>query len=197
MKNTSSRDCLIIRLGLFMTSFKGPPGITAVALLILLLLALASGVAAASTDFWHHPQPHFVPPDPRKPCRHPFRDDPETSALLADFVIVGSPTPTYRSAPGILYNASILVQQVLKRPRFSIYPVRENYPILAGPFSLWTDYGRCRINLNPSLKYIFFVERPNWIGFFRVTQLPLVYSNHRLRKIISILSKKRKLANLI
>ncbi len=146
----------------------------------------------ARMEYWHHSVPQFIPPDLSRPCRHAFRDDPETSALLADFVIIGRWTPTHRSHPGILYNASIHVEQVLKRPMSSIYPVREGYPILAGLFSQWPDLGRCWIDLQPRKRYIFFIERPNWAGYFRISQLPLLYSNYRWRRIASILAKRRK-----
>ncbi|VDL19967.1 unnamed protein product [Hymenolepis diminuta] len=168
-----------------MTSFKGPPSLswTLVTLLFFLQISPSYGI----TESWHHEVPFFLPPDPNRPCRHAFRDDVESSALLADFVVVGRPTPTYRHCPGVLYNASVLVEQVLKRPSLSIYPVREGYPILTGPFSQWTDLGRCWINVHSGRKYIFFIDRPNWVGFFRISHLPLVYTHQRWQKICAIL----------
>ncbi|VDD84079.1 unnamed protein product [Mesocestoides corti] len=184
---TRSRS-VVITLYLAMTSFKGPP------LLWMLLAACLWHITPVlgSTEFWHHQIPIFMPPDPSRPCRHAFRDDPETSALLADFVVIGKPTPTYQHRPGVLYNASVLVEQVLKRPRFSIYPVREGYPILTGPFSQWTDLGRCWLNVRSRIRYIFFIERPNWAGFFRISQLPLAYTTQHWQKIRTILKKPRK-----
>ncbi len=134
----------------------------------------------------------YRPPDPTRPCRHPFRLDPEASALLADFVVVGWPTPTFQARPGLLYNASIHVQQVAKRPRYSIFPVRKDFPILAGPFNRRTDLGRCWVNVKFNVRYIFFIEKPNWAGFFRVTQIPLLFTIYRWRKIRNILAKGRE-----
>ncbi|CUT99275.1 pro neuregulin 2 membrane bound [Echinococcus multilocularis] len=170
-----------------MTSFKGPPLSWMLLHFLLLLLSLHTPPTHGTTESWHYEVPFFLPPDPSRPCRHAFRDDPETSALLADFVVIGHPTPTYRHSPGVLYNASVLVEQVLKRPRLSIYPVREGFPILTGPFSQWTDLGRCWINVHTSRKYIFFIDRPNWAGFFRISHLPLIYTNQRWQKIQTIL----------
>lgn len=170
---------------LVMTSFKGPPSPSSLLLVILFLLQIIP--SHGTTESWHHEVPFFLPPDPDRPCRHAFRDDAESSALLADFVVIGQPTPTYQHTPSVLYNASVLVEQVLKRPRLSIYPVREGYPILTGPFSQWTDLGRCWINVHPARKYIFFIERPNWAGFFRISHLPLVYTTQRWQKIRAIL----------
>ncbi|KAL5106089.1 Schwann cell myelin protein [Taenia crassiceps] len=167
-----------------MTSIKeSPPSWTLIHFLLLLCVTSTHG----TTESWHYEVPFFLPPDPSRPCRHAFRDDPETSALLADFVVIGHPTPTYQHTPGVLYNASVLVEQVLKRPRLSIYPVREGFPILTGPFSQWTDLGRCWINVHSGRKYIFFIDRPNWAGFFRISHLPLFYTTQRWQKIQSIL----------
>ncbi|VDK31665.1 unnamed protein product [Taenia asiatica] len=174
-----------------MTSFKGPP--LSWTLLHFLFLLLYTTSTYGRTEFWHYEVPFFLPPDPSRPCRHAFRDDPETSALLADFVVIGYPTPTYQHSPGILYNASVLVEQVLKRPRLSIYPVREGFPILTGPFSQWTDLGRCWINVHSTRKYIFFIDRPNWAGFFRISHLPLFYTTQRWQKIQTILKYPREL----
>ena len=173
-----------------MTSFKGPP---LPWMLLLLILILHASPTHETTESWFYDTPFFLPPDPARPCRHAFRDDPETSALLADFVVVGKATPTYRHSPSVLYNASILVEQVLKRPQMSIYPVREGYPILTGPFSQWTDLGRCWINVQPTRKYIFFIDRPNWAGFFRISHLPLIYTTQKWQKIRTILKHAREL----
>ncbi|EUB62406.1 hypothetical protein EGR_02859 [Echinococcus granulosus] len=184
----------VFPLSLVMTSFKGPPlSWMLLHFLLLLLLSLHTHPTHGTTESWHCEVPFFLPPDPSRPCRHAFRDDPETSALLADFVVIGHPTPTYRHSPGVLYNASVLVEQVLKRPRLSIYPVREGFPILTGPFSQWTDLGRCWINVHSSRKYIFFIDRPNWAGFFRISHLPLIYTNQRWQKIQTILKYPREL----
>ncbi|VDM30966.1 unnamed protein product [Hydatigera taeniaeformis] len=181
-----SQSSFVFTLSLVMTSFKGPPSFR-MFIHFLLLLLLHTTSTHGSTEFWHYDVPFFIPPDPSRPCRHAFRDDPETSALLADFVVIGHPTPTYRHTPGVLYNASVLVEQVLKRPRLSIYPVREGFPILTGPFSQWTDLGRCWINVHSARKYIFFIDRPNWAGFFRISHLPLFYTTQKWQKIQTIL----------
>lgn len=174
-----------------MTSFKGPPSTTWIFITLLLLLTQISP-AHGITESWHHEVPFFLPPDPNRPCRHAFRDDAESSALLADFVVMGQPTPTYRHGPGVLYNASVYVERVLKRPSLSIYPVREGYPILTGPFSQWTDLGRCWINVQPGRKYIFFIDRPNWAGYFRISHLPLIYTHQRWEKMQTILRRPRE-----
>lgn len=186
-----SQNNFVFTLSLVMTSFKGPP--LSWTLLHFLLLLLYTTSTHGSTESWHYEVPFFVPPDPSRPCRHAFRDDPETSALLADFVVIGHPTPTYQHTSGVLYNASVLVEQVLKRPRLSIYPVREGFPILTGPFSQWTDLGRCWINVHSARKYIFFIDRPNWAGFFRISHLPLFYTTQRWQKIRTILKHPREL----
>lgn len=185
----------IIPFYLAMTSFKGPPfllilNVVACILQIRFLwiifwlwMTLFAVPVSAGTEF------HFRPLDPFRPCRHPFRDDPETSALLADFVLVGRPQPTYQGGVGLLYNASVHVLQVSKRPEFSIFPVRTNYPILAGPFSRRPDFGHCWINIQYNTRYIFFIDRPNWAGFFRISQLPLLYTVNRWRRLQNILSK--------
>ncbi|VDK73829.1 unnamed protein product [Dibothriocephalus latus] len=212
----SFRQRLVLTFHLAMTSFKGPPGsrvtdyslsrLPYLPVLGLLLLSLLLTIinfstsspllVSAHTDFFYQSTHLFQPPDPSRPCRHIFRNDVDTSALLADFVLEGIPIPTYQSpdqAAGLLYNASIHVRQVAKRPAFSIYPVRKDFPILAGPFSRRTDLGRCWVNVQFGARYIFFIERPNWAGFFQITQIPVRFTVKRWQTIQNIV--RRGVAN--
>ncbi|BHF76504.1 negative regulator of glucose-controlled proteins [Sparganum proliferum] len=198
-----------------MTSFKGPPQpkvtisnlcsavsrhlhLPILGLLLLSLLLTITNVStstllvSAHTDFFYQSSHLFQPPDPSRPCRHIFRNDVEASALLADFVLEGIPIPTYQpaeQAAGLLYNASIHVRQVAKRPSFSIYPVRKDFPILAGPFSRRTDLGRCWVNVQFGARYIFFIERPNWAGFFQITQIPVRFTVKRWQTVQNIVRR--------
>ncbi|VDM04735.1 unnamed protein product [Schistocephalus solidus] len=212
----SFRQKLVLTYHLAMTSFKGPPGskvtvfslfnavisrILHLPVLGLLLLSLlltfinfstSTLLVSAHTDFLYQSSHLFQPPDPSRPCRHIFRNDVEASALLADFVLEGIPIPTYQSpdqAAGLLYNASIHVRQVAKRPSFSIYPVRKDFPILAGPFSRRTDLGRCWVNVQFGARYIFFIERPNWAGFFQITQIPVRFTVKRWQTVQNIVRR--------
>ncbi|CAH8646698.1 unnamed protein product [Schistosoma rodhaini] len=130
---------------------------------------------------------HFKPPDEKRPCRYRFRDDVETSTLLADYVIIGWPIQTYRKRFGPLYNISLLVTNILKNIQYSIFPIRINHLIRIGQFSIFPDPGRCWINVNKNKKYIFFLNQPDWSGFSKITQLPVEYTNYAYNSIIRIM----------
>ncbi|CAH8872483.1 unnamed protein product [Trichobilharzia szidati] len=130
---------------------------------------------------------HFKPPDEKRPCRYRFRDDAETSALLADYVIVGQPVQTYRRRFGPLYNVSLMVTHILKSVQHSIFPVRENHLLRVGQFSIFPDPGRCWINVHRNKKYIFFLRQPDWSGFCKITQLPLEYTKQAYRAVKEIM----------
>ncbi|KAF8567263.1 hypothetical protein P879_04390 [Paragonimus westermani] len=131
----------------------------------------------------------FEPPIPHLPCRYPFRDDVETSALLADHVIVGWPVRTYRRQYGPLYNISLYVTRVLKRAPFSLFPVMEKRLLRIGQFSKYPDLGRCWIDVQMNQQYFFFIQSPDWAGFCQVSQLPVEYSikaENRVRRILRL-----------
>ncbi|VDP98893.1 unnamed protein product [Trichobilharzia regenti] len=130
---------------------------------------------------------HFKPPDEKRPCRYRFRDDAETSALLADYVIVGQPVQTYRRRFGPLYNVSLMVTHILKSVQHSIFPVRENHLLRVGQFSIFPDPGRCWINVHRNKKYIFFLQQPDWSGFCKISQLPLEYTKQAYRAVKEIM----------
>ncbi|KAA3680884.1 uncharacterized protein DEA37_0000935, partial [Paragonimus westermani] len=131
----------------------------------------------------------FEPPIPHLPCRYPFRDDVETSALLADHVIVGWPVRTYRRQYGPLYNISLYVTRVLKRAPFSLFPVMEKRLLRIGQFSKYPDLGRCWIDVQMNQQYFFFIQSPDWAGFCQVSQLPVEYSikaENRVKRILRL-----------
>ncbi|KER22522.1 hypothetical protein T265_09415 [Opisthorchis viverrini] len=129
----------------------------------------------------------FEPSIPHLPCRYRFRNDVEASALLADNVIVGLPLETYRRRYGPMYNISVYVTQVLKETPASLFPIREQYLIRVGQFSVYPDLGRCQIDAQLNTPYIFFIRRPNWAGFCQVSQLPVRYSKQAVKRIQRIL----------
>ncbi|KAF5404312.1 hypothetical protein PHET_00772 [Paragonimus heterotremus] len=131
----------------------------------------------------------FEPPIPHLPCRYPFRDDVETSALLADHVIVGWPVRTYRRQYGPLYNISLYVTRVLKRAPFSLFPVMEKRLLRIGQFSKYPDLSRCWVDVQMNQQYFFFIRNPDWAGFCQVSQLPVEYSTkaeNRVKRILRL-----------
>ncbi|CAH8560493.1 unnamed protein product [Schistosoma turkestanicum] len=130
---------------------------------------------------------HFKPPDEKRPCRYRFRDDVETSALLADYVITGWPIQTYRRRFGPLYNISLLVTNILKSVQYSIFPVRVDHLLRIGQFSIFPDPGRCWINVHKNKQYIFFLRQPDWSGFSKITQLPVEYTHQAYASIVRIM----------
>ncbi|KAA0191557.1 Pro neuregulin 2 membrane bound [Fasciolopsis buskii] len=137
----------------------------------------------------------FKPPSPELPCRYRFREDVETSALLADYVIVGWPRQAFRRRYGPLYNISLLVTNVLKqsrRPTRAIFPIRVGHLLRVGQFSVLPDPGRCWLNVQPGRAYMFFIRQPDWSGFCQISQLPVEYSEVAYERVINVLTHGSK-----
>ncbi|THD26437.1 Pro neuregulin 2 membrane bound [Fasciola hepatica] len=133
----------------------------------------------------------FKPPSPDLPCRYRFREDVETSALLADYVIVGWPRQAFRRRYGPLYNISLLVTNVLKqsrRPTRAIFPIRIGHLLRVGQFSVLPDPGRCWLNVQPGRAYMFFIRQPDWSGFCQISQLPVEYSEAAYERVMNVLT---------
>ncbi|VDP89259.1 unnamed protein product [Echinostoma caproni] len=133
----------------------------------------------------------FKPPSPELPCRYRFREDVETSALLADYVIIGWPRQAFRRRYGPLYNISLLVTHVLKQlhqPSRAIFPIRVGHLLRVGQFSVLPDPGRCWLNVQPGRAYMFFIRQPDWSGFCQISQLPIEYSDEAYERVISVLT---------
>ncbi|VEL11356.1 unnamed protein product [Protopolystoma xenopodis] len=132
-------------------------------------------------------RPFVTPLHQNLPCLHRFRDNLETSALLADIVVIGWPERFFQLRNGPLYNVSFFVESVLKRAEPSIFPVRNDFPIRTGPFSRFPDKNRCWTDVHLRRRYILFVERPDWAGYCRIMQLPVEYTEAKMRQVRSIL----------
>lgn len=102
--------------------------------------------------------PKFTPPDKNRPCRYFYRDDVETSALLADYVLIGWPIEIYRRRFGPQYDISLFVTEILKSQAKSQFPVRVDRLVRVGPFSIYPDAGRCLIDVKKDRQYIFFLD---------------------------------------
>ncbi|CAL8104314.1 unnamed protein product [Calicophoron daubneyi] len=129
----------------------------------------------------------FRPPSEELPCRYRFREDVETSALLADYVVVGWPVKAYTEPYNPLYNVSLFVTAVLKSQPQTVFPIREQHLVRVGQFSKIPDPGRCWIDVQKDTMYIFFIKQPNWAGFCEISQLPVAFSLDALSKIQNIL----------